>query len=98
MRQKQFIKEFRKFYRKEISNSRKSDDILKRELIIERLLDKIIWNCYEINNGELEEKFFIENEYAKITTEIILEADTSHETNYYYKNTYKDIIEKTEIY
>ena len=98
MTRKQFIKEFRKFYRQEISNSRKLDDILKRELITEKLLNKIILNYYEIDNCEPDEKFYIQKAYETITTEILLKSDPLHEECYYYKNTYKDIIEKTEIY
>ena len=63
MTQTQFIKEFKKFYIKDINNSRKKEDIEYREYLIERLLNTILTNCYLINNGEIEEKEYIEQEY-----------------------------------
>ena len=76
MTRKQIIKEFRKFYINDINNSRKQKDILSRELLIEKILDRALWICYEINNGELEEKEFLERELNIIIDEF-LEDDSN---------------------
>ena len=82
MTRKQFIKEFRKFYINDINNSRKQKDILSRELLIEKILDRALWICYEINNGELEEREFLERE-LNILMDEFLEDDSDYLRNGY---------------
>lgn len=82
MTRKQFIREFRKFYINDINNSRKQNDILSRELLIEKILDRALWICYEINNGELEEKYFLEHE-LNILMDEFLEDDSDYLRNGY---------------
>lgn len=66
MTRKQFIDKLRKFYRKEISNSKKRQAIMIREELIEGILDTALFQCYEINSGETEEKYFLEIELDNI--------------------------------
>ena len=82
MTRKQFIKEFRKFYINDINNSRKQKDILSRELLIEKILDRALWICYEINNRELDEKYFLERELNILMNEF-LEDDSDYLRNGY---------------
>lgn len=82
MTRKQFIREFRKFYINDINNSRKQKDILSRELLIEKILDRALWICYEINNGELEEREFLEREFNLLINEF-LEDDSEYLKNAY---------------
>ena len=82
MTRKQFIREFRKFYINDINNSRKQKDILSRELLIEKILDKALWICYEVNNGELDEKYFLERE-LNILMDEFLEDDSDYLRNGY---------------
>ena len=83
MTRKQFIREFRKFYIHNINNSRKQKDIIYREYLIERILDRALWICYEINNGELVERYSLECEFNFLINEFLEDDDSEYLKNAY---------------
>lgn len=82
MTRKQFVKEFRRFYIQDINNSRRAKDIEMREHVIEKLLDGILFSCYEWNNGETPEREFLEYEFNIIVDKIAEDDFTYLKNNY----------------